>query len=169
MTSGDAFATRTKKYFPNSMCTHWKWPNKNTRKEEFQLYLLTVAACFLSNVHWRHSILYFLDFLHSEEIFWILIVINISVPVTKKRHKASFVPLSEELTQKGWILKINLKSGSGCISIVRATTRTSLWHLSVTLPANFRRFADSDSGSDWFLISPVRQILTIWHTTTENF
>ena len=54
--------------------------------------------------------------------------------------------MSEEQTQKGWILKINLKSGSVCIYIVRATTRSSLWHLSVTLPSNFRRFADTDSA-----------------------
>ena len=57
-----------------------------------------------------------------------------------------FRAMSEEQTQKGWILKINLKSGSVCIYIVRATTRSSLWHLSVTLPSNFRRFADTDSA-----------------------
>ena len=65
---------------------------------------------------------------------------------SSEAHHRGCVQLSNGERQKDWILKINLKSGSGCISIVRATTRTSAWHLSVTLPSNFRRFADTDSA-----------------------
>ena len=83
-----------------------------------------------------------------------------------------FRAMSEEQTQKGWILKINLKSGSGCIIvyIVRATTRSSLWHLSVTLPSNFRRFADTDSAPALTLLTADMQtgslsLVQIWPYT----
>ena len=154
------------------MCTHWKWPNKNTRKKNSSFTCSQSQLAFFQTFIEDTQYFTFSTSYISEEIFKNFDCHkHLCYNWNKKGHKGCFVPLSEEQTQKGWILKINLKSGSGCILysiyIVRATTRSSLWHLSVTLPSNFRRFADTDSAPALTLLTA--DMLWLLSALSESF
>ena len=63
--------------------------------------------------------------------------------------------------------EINLKlrkCGDHCCGVWG--TGGTEWHLSVTLPSNFRRFADSDSGSG---SRPHQRLCLRWHCCPDDF